>query len=412
MRLVRSRAAVLARSRATAPVAVGLVAAAALAIALFAPGRRGWFDVGVYWGTAQWWRQGGSIYSYLHPGTPYGFTYPPFALLCMLPLSVLTWPAAVVAMLAVNVACLVTLLRWLVEPVIVRTGWPRWPALVVAGSLLAVFGPARDTVSFGQVNLVLLVLVWADLRRLTAPRPSAGWSVGAGIGLAAAVKLTPLLFIGYLLLTRQWRAARTATGTFLAATGAAVLVAPNDSLRYWTQALWQTNRVGDLGYVSNQSLRGLVARLDPTDLPDGGHWLWPLAVLVVLGCWAAMIGRGRLSHHAGFAATGVTACLVSPVSWVHHLVWLLPALLLVLDAGLRTGRRWPLALCAAGYLALSTGLVWIAATAHLPRPLQLLGSDAGVLTCLALLAALPLLAADEPAQPAPSPVAGRYAARS
>ncbi len=407
---------------------VALVAAIggiALALALFAPGRRGWFDVGVYWGTANWWRHGGSIYAYLHPGTPYGFTYPPFALLCLLPLSLFDWPGAVIVALLVNLGCLALLIRWLVEPVRERAGWHRGYTLVVAASLLAVFGPVRDSISFGQVNLALVVLVWADLellRRAAAAGPVGDWPpaaawAGVGIGLAGAIKLTPLLFIGYLLLTREWRAARLALATFVAATTAALLIAPRDSVDYWGRALWQTGRVGDLGYVSNQSLLGALTRLHLA----GTHWLWPLVVLAVLAAWVVRVrraalappgldpaGPGQPDHRAGFALTGVAACLISPVTWVHHLVWSLPALLLLLETGLRRPeRRWLLAFVAVAYLALSIGLVWIAAP--WTGPMAALGTNAGAWVCLALLLVLPV-GASVGAQPAGTASVSRYAA--
>jgi alpha-1,2-mannosyltransferase len=209
-----------------------------------------------------------------------------------------------------------------------------------------------------------------------------------GIGLAAAVKLTPLLFLGYLVVAREWRAARVAAGTFLGATVLAALVAPADSAAFWSRALWQTGRVGDLGYVSNQSLLGALTRLHAT--PEY-RWAWPLAVLLVLAGWAVRARRAGLvgDHAAGFALTGVAACLVSPVSWVHHLVWTLPALVLTLRRALRPPRRYPLILVvAAGYLACSIGLVWLAA--GVAGPAGLLGADAGVLTCLLLLSLLPV----------------------
>ncbi len=416
------------------PVAVGLVAVAALVIALLAPGRRGWFDVGVYWGAAHWWRGGGGVYDYLTPGTRYGFTYPPFALLCLLPLALVGRSTAVVGALVVNLGCLALLLHWLVRPLIRERGWHPWYPLVVAASLAAVFGPIRDTISFGQVNLVLLVLVLADLRTLNGPTrngptrnsatrnsatrngPTDGtaagdssrrWPVpahwaGIGIGLAGAVKLTPLLFIGYALVVREWRLARVATGVFLAATLGAWVIAPHDSAVFWTHALRRTDRVGDLGYVSNQSLLGALYRLGTG---DGEHLRWLLAVLAVLAWWAVRVRRpdtdDTAEHTAGFALTGVAACLVSPVSWVHHLVWLLPALLLALRAGLgpaaagqpadrsSVGRRWPLlGIVAGGYLALSIGLVWIAAPAT--GLARLLGANAGVWVSLLLLACVPV----------------------
>jgi alpha-1,2-mannosyltransferase len=116
-------------------------------------------------------------------------------------------------------------------------------------------------------------------------------------------------------------------------------------------------------------------------------------------CWAAAVAGRRLPHATGFALTAVAACLASPVTWVHHLVWLLPSLLLALERGLATRARWPLALCAVSYLALSTGLVWIAADPPggrpLPEPLRLLGANAGVWVGLALLSVLPLLAGEQ-----------------
>ncbi|MFC1415619.1 glycosyltransferase 87 family protein [Streptacidiphilus cavernicola] len=287
------------------------------------PFYRGWFDLYVYYGTINdWVRHSGQIYDYLLPGTPYGFTYPPFAALCMLPDALVPRGVAVGLAFALNTAASVYLLRRLV---------PGWPP-VVAVCLFAMLEPVRDSFSLGQVNLPLLALVLTDLR----PHRFSG----VGIGLAAAVKLTPALFIGSLLLTRRRRAAGTATGVALAATGAGWLLAPGPSRRYWTSALWDTGRVGDPAYVSNQSLRGVLARLG-----DPGHpVLWPLLVLAVLAVWAHRVRRAP-DQLTAFALTGAAACLVSPVTWVHHLVWLLPALVLARSA--------------VGHVLLCSSLVWL-----------------------------------------------------
>jgi alpha-1,2-mannosyltransferase len=290
---------------------------------LTVPYYRGWFDLYVYYGTIEdWLRHGGQVYDYLLPGTPYGFTYPPFAALCMLPMALVPRGAAVAGAFALNAAASVYVLRKLV---------PGWPPLV-AVCLFVMLEPVRDTFSLGQVNLLLLALVLTDLR---PHRVS-----GLGIGLAAAVKLTPALFIGSLLLARRWRAAATATAVAVAATGLGWLLAPGPSRRYWTAALWDTGRVGEPGYVSNQSLRGMLARLgDP-----GPHLLWPLLVLAVLGVWALRVHRAPDALTA-FALTGAAACLISPVTWVHHLVWLLPAL--------------ALARSAFAYVVLCSSVVWL-----------------------------------------------------
>ncbi|WP_313884418.1 glycosyltransferase 87 family protein [Streptomyces tropicalis] len=323
------------------------VAALAVAVTVFTatvPLLRDWFDLRVYYGTVDsWLHHGGRIYDYVVPGTAYGFTYPPFAALCMAPMALLGWHGAVAVALLLDAAALALVLVVLAG----ADGRPldrhRWAALVC---LLALFEPLRDTVSFGQVNLLLLALVLADARLLATGRDR--WA-GAGIGLAAAIKLTPVLFVGLLLLGGRRRAAAVAGLTAAAATALAAAAVPDASRFYWTRALWDTGRVGRLAYVSNQSLRGVLARLGETGGP-----LWAAAAVLVLAVWAR---RSRGATAAGdwpaaFALTGAAACLVSPVTWVHHLVWLLPALAVLLRAG-------RVRAAAGVYLLLCSSVVWL-----------------------------------------------------
>ena len=365
---------------------VCLILATAAAVALFlatVPTFRHFFDLGVYRGAVRYWLvDGGDLYDFRYQGGEYGFTYPPFAALVLSPLALTAWPVAVAAGIAVNAGAVALLLRWYLVPILRRHGWPVWTPCALAFIAVVVFEPARDTFSFGQVNLVLLVLVCADLRAL----PDRRWA-GVGIGLAVAVKLTPAVFIGYLLLSRQYRAAAVATGTAATATLLAAAVAPGPSREFWTAALWDTSRVGRLAYVSNQSLRGVVARLDA---PPG--W-WLAAVAVVLACWWLRVRRpaGGADHAAGFAITGAVACLVSPVTWVHHLVWLLPALFLLLDAALAVdgpGRRRRLIALAAVYVLLSSSVVWLW-WAGGRGWLAVVGSNAYVWISIGLLLAVP-----------------------
>lgn len=332
------------------PVLIVVVAAVAVGVFLVTvPTFREFFDLGVYRGAVRsWLLDGDELYDFLYQGTEYGFTYPPFAALVFSPLALTSWPVAVALSVVLNTAAVVLLLRWFLVPVVRRHHRPMWLVGSLAFLAVLVFEPARDTFSFGQVNLALLVLVWADQRALATGRR---WA-GVGIGLAAAIKLTPAVFIGYLLITRRYRAAATATGTAAGATLLAAAVAPETSQRFWLGALWDTGRVGHLEYVSNQSLRGVAARLD---LPS--TW-WLAAVAVVLAFWFLRVRRTP-DLAAGFAATGVVACLISPVTWVHHLVWLLPPLFLLTDAALRDRSRRRLLTLAAAYVVLSSSVVWL-----------------------------------------------------
>ncbi|MEU8300800.1 glycosyltransferase 87 family protein [Micromonospora sp. NPDC048909] len=352
------------------------------------PGHRGWFDVGVYHGAVGHWTRGGDLYDWT-TWNGYGFTYPPFAAVSMLPMAALAWYPTIVVNLLLTAVATGFLLVLLVDPLARRAGWSRWYALALAGCLLAGLNPVRDTVSFGQVNLLLVALVYVDLWLLERGHRAAG----VGIGLAAAIKLTPAIFIGYLLVTRRWPAAATATGATMAATALAAALAPGASRTFFTEALWDTGRIGELAYVSNQSLLGLVARLDP-EHPD--RRLWLILVAAVLAVWLVRTGRARRAgdERAGFALTGITACLISPITWVHHLVWLVPGLALLAAATLpwppreRAARR-RLRAGVVGYLLLSSGLVWVFAN-NSTGPLGFLGGNAYLWVALGMLLALPI----------------------
>ncbi|MFI1167590.1 glycosyltransferase 87 family protein [Streptomyces sp. NPDC020801] len=324
-----------------------LVLAPAVAVTAFTatvPLLRDWFDLRVYYGAVgSWVHHGGRIYDYVVPGTTYGFTYPPFAAVCMLPMAVVGWHTAVAVTLLLNLAALAVVLRLLAGRRWRRHGRFRW---AVALCLLALFEPLRDTVSFGQVNLLLLALVLADGRLLATGRTR--WA-GAGTGLAAAIKLTPALFIGLLLVARRWRAAAVATAVAFVATALAAWADPDASRFYWTEAMWDTGRVGRLAYVSNQSVQGILARLGETGRPA-----WALAVLAVLAVWVWRTRRAVVcgDWRAAFALTGAAACLVSPITWVHHLVWLLPSFAVLLRAGRRR-------IAAAVYAVLCSSVVWL-----------------------------------------------------
>jgi alpha-1,2-mannosyltransferase len=243
------------------------------------------------------------------------FIYPPFAAICAVPLSLLKdadvrwlWLLAMVAALAYAV---VRMLR--------AMGLRAGDALLSLGALLvgliAWLEPLRLTAELGQINLVLLVLVVADL--LVARRGK--WS-GIGIGLAAGIKLTPALFIVYLLVTRRIRAALVATATFAATVGLGFAVVPTDSATYWLRGQFDdVNRIShDL--LANTSVRGLVIRLHGSPTVATLAALVVAAVAVVVAATAYRRGQEVLA----IAIVGLAAAAASPFSWSHHWVWFAP----------------------------------------------------------------------------------------
>jgi alpha-1,2-mannosyltransferase len=381
-------------------IVAALAAAALVFVALFAK-RHGFFDLNVYYGAVHYWISGGEIYDFVRANSTYGFTYPPFAALTMLPMAIMSWPVAIVVSATATVLVTWWLLHVLLGPVIARQRWTPWFVLAVASCLVTVYEPMRETFLFGQVNMLLLGLVAADLLLFT--RRGSRWS-GVGIGLATAVKLTPGIFIVYLLITKRWRAAAVASGTAAVATLAAAGVAPDASREFWTSALWDTNRVGVLSFVSNQSLQGVVARLT-TGNPS--KVLWAVLVLAVLAVWfvrsRAAVARG--DEVAGFAFTGIVGVLVSPVTWVHHLVWLIPALVLLVEHGFAAPpgsrrRRGLLGLAVVSGVVMSSRLVWVWEN-RVGTWDVFLGANAYVWISLALLCCTPLAPAASAAGDAP-----------
>jgi alpha-1,2-mannosyltransferase len=347
--------------------------------------RHGYFDLSVYRGAIRYWAAGHDIYGYLRPGASYGYTYPPFAALAMLPLAVIGWQPAILLSLVLNLTATGVVLYWLVDPIARRHGWARWFTLAIAGGFAAAYEPMHETISFGQINMVLVLLVLGDLLLLVAPGRRLA---GVGIGLATAVKLTPAVFVVYLLVTRRFRAAAVAVCTATAATVLAAAVVPDASRVFWTDAVWNTDRIGSTAYVSNQALQGVVARLHL-----GTPWsslLWGVLTVSVIVVWVVRIRRTGGDELTGFTLTAIAGCLVSPFTWVHHLVWIMPAFPLLVAGGLGAAGRRRIALlagAAVGYAVLCSGLVW-----HLDRQdtvWQQFGADSYALVCLALLVGLP-----------------------
>lgn len=281
-------------------------------------------------------RAGGDLYALRATAAHLPATYPPFAALLFTPLTLLdTGPLRVLAT-AGNLALLVVFVRLSLRLV----GHARVDAVWWVAAAAVWCEPVWTTLRYGQVNLLLAVLVLWDLSHRPAP-----WS-GAGLGLAAAVKLTPALFPVFLLVTgvvarlqgrdaRPWlRHARGAGVAFAAATLLAAAVLPYASWRFWTGLGFRPGRVGRAEDTANQALRGVLARVLHTPAP-GALWVALAAVVAVLGLAAAVAAELRGRRNWAVCACAVTALLAGPVSWTHHWVWCVPLVLLLWSHGSR-----------------------------------------------------------------------------
>jgi alpha-1,2-mannosyltransferase len=305
------------------PAAAAIAATILLAVAtlLIYQHDGGWmYDAKVYRTAGNAVLRGLDLYS---PARGQHFTYTPFAAVLFAPLSVL--PATPFALLwtALSIACLGGGVWLSLAWIGVASGRRRF-LLTAAICLLswAGFEPVSFTLLLGQVNLILMFVVLYDLWL-----PDQNHWKGLGIGVAAGIKLIPAFFIVYLLVTRRWRAAAAATAAGAATVGIGFLAAPASSLEYWGGVFLQSGRVGDPQNVRSQSLQSLLVRWLHTTQGMLPLWLVLSLAIAALALALAMIAHRRGDELLAICVCGLATTLVSPITWQHHWVWMLPLLL-------------------------------------------------------------------------------------
>lgn len=309
----------------------GAAALVPLAPLILVPGPERMKDLLVYVGAGATAGSGADVYDF-RTAFDMPFTYPPFAALLSEPLSRVPLGLLHVMWLLATLAALVAVARLAMAPVVARLGLPLTLALLLVSS------PVRSHLRFGQVGLFLVLLVATDLLR------DRRWQ-GVGLGLAVAVKLTPAVFLPWLLMRRQLRALALAVGTAAGATLIALLLLWPSAREYLWRALWDSDRFGANDVPGNQSVRGMLLRTELSEQSVTVLWLLGSVLLTVV----AVRGAHRLDETGNrLGALGVLAALsiaVSPISWVHHLVFLvLPLSALVAVHRWRLASAWALLL--------------------------------------------------------------------
>jgi alpha-1,2-mannosyltransferase len=283
------------------------------------------------------------------------FTYPPLAAIVFVPLALLPPTGTQILVDAANLALLWFVCHRSLLAIGLRPGRGLLAATSLAAGLSFWLDPVRTTVYLGQVNLALLALVLWDLLR-----PNGRPGRGVGVGIAAGIKLTPLVFLPFLLVTRQFRAAIIATVTFVATVLVGFAIVPGDAADYWLGGRFaQSGRVfANLASPHNQSLSGLVRRAVTPATP-----LWLALVLCFLAATlvAAAIAWRRNEKLLAITLCGLAGCAVSPYSWNHHWVWLVPLGVFIGGRLVRGDRRWLLPA-----IAFPLALPWLANLADPP----------------------------------------------
>ena len=302
-------------------------------------------DIDVYQMGAQAWLDGHPLYRgnvlFHTPIVDLPFTYPPLAAVVFSPFAWLKMPAAGVAITAL------TLVLLIVSTVIVLTGldvWPTskllpgpawlrrlWLAVVIVAPAVIWLEPINSNFAFGQINVILMTLVLADCVPRRTP-----WPRGLMLGLGMALKLTPAVFLLYFVLRRDHRAAWVSLASFAGATLLGFALAWSDSWDYWTETVHHTNRIGEAALNTDQNIAGALARLGLGDHDRFPLWVAACLLLLVATIWAMRRVLRADEPVLAVICVALFGLVVSPVSWSHHWVWMLPA---VLVTGVLAWRR-------------------------------------------------------------------------
>jgi alpha-1,2-mannosyltransferase len=299
----------------------------------------GWFDLNIYNHAGLIVRHAPDTLYTWHflPGVQYLYT--PFAALgfavgSLLPWAVLKWLMTVVSLAAMVLTVWVTFgqLGW--------RGRDRAAAVLGVSAVALWTEPVLRSVQVGQIELVLMALIAWDLCQSDDGR----WK-GVGVGLAAGIKLVPLIFIPYLLLAGKRRQAAVATAVFAGTVVIGFAALPHDSVKWWLTGYFL--HAGDFsntsqGSLLNQSLLALVTRTPAGAGSVTVLWLLLAALLGCLGLASAALFARTGRPTAGWVTCAVTGVLISPISWDNHWVWIVPVFVLLADAGFRArgAARW------------------------------------------------------------------------
>jgi alpha-1,2-mannosyltransferase len=294
-------------------------------------------DIDVYQMGGRAWLDGRPLYKgdVLFP-TPIGlklpFTYPPLAAIAFCPFAWLRMPAASVAitlltLLLLVVSTMIVLTRldvWTNSKVLPGPAWLRrlWLTALIVSAATRWVEPIASNFAFGQINVVLMTLVIADCMPRHTP-----WPRGLLLGLGIALKLTPAVFVLYFLMRRDNRAALTALASFAGATLLGFVLAWGDSWDYWTHTVPNTQRIGDAALNTDQNIAGALARLGLGENERFLLWAGACVLVLALTVWAMQRVLRAGEPVLALICVALFGLVVSPVSWSHHWVWVLPTLL-------------------------------------------------------------------------------------
>ena len=377
------------RLAAAAPVLLAISVCARLALTYLIPHGANFVDLHVYVGGAEMLNHPGNLYDYVYadqtPDFPLPFTYPPFAAVVFYPLHYVPFGILTFIWQVVIIASLYGVVR-ISQRLLPGEGDRRIAMLWTAIAIW--LEPIRSNFDYGQINVMLVLAV------LYAVYSTRWWLCGLLVGLAAGVKLTPAVSGLYFVGARRWGAAVFSAVVFFGTIAVSAIVVGDQTRYYFTELLGDASRVGPIGTAFNQSWRGGISRILGHDAGYGPLVLAGIAITTVLAVLAWRAIGGASDRLGAIVVVQLFGLLLSPISWTHHWVWLIPLMIWLLHGPLR--ERLGARVLGWGWLALTVvGVPWLLSFAQptiwtIPRPWYL--AWAGLIYIVATLATLAWIA--------------------
>lgn len=289
-------------------------------------------DVKIYKNAAEFLVSGkylyGDEYRYFS-GVDLPWRMSPFSALIFAPLifipDELIYPVQIVFNIILIVIIIVLILGKVLEQVS-----PKFATVMLVGLtfITTAYSPIQNIFITGQVNLFLMFLILVDTIYVKGKHPKIG---GFLVGVAAGIKIIPLIFIVYYFLTKQYRSVVNALTGFVLTILIGFIVSAENSLEYWFNLLF-IKQTGELEAVfHNQSINGIILKTD--SIPEELKQITWLIIAGIVG--TIMIAFSAYLYKYGrtlepVILVGFASLLCSPLSWIHHGVWVLPAMLLIL----------------------------------------------------------------------------------
>ena len=267
----------------------------------------------------------GTLYDFFSEPLHLPFTYPTFSAMIFTPMTLVQWTLLRILWQLASFGA-IALMGYAMLRLLGRAG-PRAPnplphvrGIVVTITALGLWlEPVRTTFNYGQINLFLCALL------LLGAVAGKEWLAGASVGVAAGIKLTPAVTGLYYLLQKRWSAVVWSIVFFALTVAIGLVLLPAETWRFFTKLMLDPGRTGPVWSAINQSLRGAVARVAGADLTS--VWLVLAMAAGLLGVWATWVCLRAGDRAAALLAVQFTGLLISPISWSHHWVWVLPLLL-------------------------------------------------------------------------------------